>query len=112
MKPSSTDGVQPARFDRQLDEFGGSWIDAAAQHRIGRVAERARQQALSAGYAAGWAQGRQAAAAAAETERAEQQAVAERQLRELARRVDAVVAGLTRAAAALDATLAPRWVGN
>jgi flagellar assembly protein FliH len=56
--------VRPARLDRPLREGGAidpAYTDPALEEMVRVAAEQARESARAEGYAAGWAQGRQAA---------------------------------------------------
>lgn len=74
--------VRAVRFDRPLDGPGASrevtpgWGDPQIDALIARAAEDARTQALAEGYAAGWAQGRRAAAEREQVEVAEREVAA------------------------------------
>ncbi len=63
--------VRPARLDRPLRSGGAidpAYSDPALEEMVRVAAERARESARAEGYAAGWAQGRQAAQARATAE--------------------------------------------
>jgi flagellar assembly protein FliH len=95
--------VRPARLAKQLRRaaFDPTYSDPVLEKIVASAADRARTEAQAAGYAAGWAQGRQAAAAeaasvvAATAQRDEQQRAAD------SRRVAAILAQLAEAARAV-----------
>lgn len=106
--------VTVARFDRPLSrsgtgDHGVGWADPAVEERIARAEQRACEHARSLGYAAGWAQGRQAAAeqeriAAQRREQEAAEAMAAHTLR--ARRL---VQGLTEELRRAGQSCVPAW---
>lgn len=100
--------VRAVRFDRPLVDVHG-WADPRLTRQIADVSRAAREQALAAGYAAGWAQGRRAAA---EREAEEVVARAEREeagRRQLTARAQPLLAALAQTARTLSEQITPAW---
>lgn len=114
--PDGAPQVQPAQFGTPLGQgpFAKArpslgWAHPDVQRQITRESERARAQARSLGYAAGWAEGRRAAAAELE---AEQQALREQTKRLRAKetaQLRRAVQALAEAATNAEYAAAPAW---
>jgi flagellar assembly protein FliH len=105
----SADGdVRTVRFDRPLVDHPG-WADPRLARQVAQATGRARELAVAEGYAAGWAQGRRAAAKAAQeetTQRADREEAARRQI---ATRGQALLASLAQTARTLADQAIPAW---
>jgi flagellar assembly protein FliH len=102
------DDVRTVRFDRPLVDLP-SWADPRLARQLADAARTARERGLAEGYAAGWAQGRRAAA---ETARAEATARAEREKatrRQVAARAQTLLAALAQTARTLTEQVTPAW---
>jgi flagellar assembly protein FliH len=104
------ESAQPVRFDRPLIEQPG-WADPRISRQIAEAARAARQQGLAEGYAAGWAQGRRAAAEREAAEAAERADREEAHRRALDARTQALLAALAQAARTLADQVVPAWDG-
>jgi flagellar assembly protein FliH len=104
--------VRPAHLDRPLRRttLEPTYTDPHLEELVRVAADRARHEARAEGYAAGWSQGRQAAAERAGAERAAiaQQAVLARQA--VSAQVRQLLAELAGAAASARAATAPEWI--
>jgi flagellar assembly protein FliH len=102
------DAAAAVSFDRPLVELPG-WGDPRVARQVAEAARAARQQGLAQGYAAGWAQGRRAAAAQAEAEAVERQTREDVARRQVAGQAQAVLASLAQAARTVVEQSAPAW---
>jgi flagellar assembly protein FliH len=113
MKPSSSDApeVLTARLDRPLaaGAIGHGWAHPAIAEQIAKVRQAAAEAARSEGYAAGWAQGRRAAAEALEVDRQRRLEQAELTSQVQAARVEAALEMLADAVALVDEAAVPAW---
>jgi flagellar assembly protein FliH len=105
-----------ARFDTPLGAgpFGKAqpalgWAHPEVQRQIADASEKARGQARSLGYAAGWAEGRRAAAEAAVSDREALQAETDRQRAAESAQLRRAVHALAEAARNAEQTAAPAW---
>jgi flagellar assembly protein FliH len=103
------DGVRPVNFDRPLSGHELGWADPVVAQRIAEERRAARAQAHSLGYAAGWAEGRRAAARAEQDERAERERRNAEALAEQSRDAVRLLRGLADAVRTADRTAAPAW---
>lgn len=101
--------MRTVHFDRPLagDELG--WADPVVAQRINEAARAAREQAHSLGYAAGWAEGRKAAAEREQAEQAERELRHAEELQEQSRQAVRLLRNLADAARRTDRTAAPAW---
>jgi flagellar assembly protein FliH len=103
--------VRPARMDRPLRQanLDPTYTDPHLEELVRVAAERARNEAQAEGYAAGWSQGRQAAAIKAQTENATlaQQIASERAI--AGQRMAQLLAALSETAKSAKAAVAPDW---
>lgn len=113
MKPSSSDApeVLTARLDRPLaaGAIGHGWAHPAIAEQIAKVRQAAAEAARSEGYAAGWAQGRRAAAEALEVDRQRQRELTEQTAQVQAARVEQALEDLADAVARVDEAAVPAW---
>jgi flagellar assembly protein FliH len=104
--------VRPARLDRPLrrTSLDPTYSDPHLEELVRQAGERAREEARAQGYAAGWSQGRQAAALKAEsesrliTDRAEGERVV------AATRMTQLLSALAEASRAARVAIAPEWI--
>jgi flagellar assembly protein FliH len=110
-RTDDTPQVRVVRFDRPLRTEAESiaWADPRIKQRIDDAARRAREEASTLGYAAGWAQGRQAAAEQARRDDEARAAVAARALLEQGERVQALLRTLGEAARQATVSAVPAW---
>ncbi|MDQ1287675.1 MAG: flagellar assembly protein FliH [Actinomycetota bacterium] len=100
--------ARPVSFDRPLVEMPG-WADSRLARHIAEISSAARQQGLAEGYAAGWAEGRRAAA---EREAVEAEARGQREeanRRQLLARIQPLLTALAQTARTLSDEVAPAW---
>jgi flagellar assembly protein FliH len=123
MKPSSSDPVTPAepvaaepvvvpaRLDRPLNAgaIGHGWAHPQIEQQIARARADAAESARSEGYAAGWAQGRRAAAEAAAAQGQRADADAARRAELAAARLEQLLASLDDAVRRADVAAEPAW---
>jgi flagellar assembly protein FliH len=102
------DGARAVRFDRPLLDLA-SWGDPRLARHIAEATRAGREQGIAAGYAAGWAQGRRAAAESQRVEAAERAEREEATRRQLAARAQSLLAGLAQTARTLTEQVAPAW---
>jgi flagellar assembly protein FliH len=110
LSPDDTTGpdVRPVRFDRPLVDLA-SWADPRLARQIAEEARAAREQALAEGYAAGWAQGRRAAAEAERADAAARAERAESDRRQFAAHARTLLTALARTAQELTEQITPAW---
>ncbi len=96
-------------FDRPLGGDALGWADPAVEQRIAAAATRAEEQARSLGYAAGWAQGRRAAAERESAERAERQRQSATALAQHVQRAQDLLRALDSAARQVRQATMPAW---
>ena len=103
--------VRPARLDQPLRRavLDPTYTDPHLEELVRVAADRARHEARAEGYAAGWSQGRQAAAAKAQTENAAVAREIDLERIASARRLAQLLSSLGEAARAARATVAPDW---
>jgi flagellar biosynthesis/type III secretory pathway protein FliH len=103
--------VRPAHLDRPLRRttLDPTYTDPHLEELVRVAAEQARHEARAEGYAAGWSQGRQAAASrsAAEHSAIAEQAVLARQA--VAGQINRLLGELGEAARAARSAAAPEW---
>jgi flagellar assembly protein FliH len=114
MKPSSSEADAPvvaARLDRQLAAgfSGHGWAHPQIEQQIAVARRQAVEAARSEGYATGWAQGRRAAAEAADALARERDVAAARLAERAAVQFESLLAALTKAVHAADAAAVPAW---
>jgi flagellar assembly protein FliH len=104
--------IRPAHLDRPLRRttLDPTYTDPHLEELVRVAAEQARHEARAEGYAAGWSQGRQAAAARSATEHADiaKQAVQARQA--VAGQIKQLLTELADAARAAKTASTPEWV--
>jgi flagellar assembly protein FliH len=103
--------IRPARLDRPLRKttIDSTFTDPYLEELVRAAADQARQDARAEGYAAGWSDGRQAAAVRAEAESVFQakQAAAERAA--VSRQAAHLLAALADATRSAGTSVAPQW---
>jgi flagellar assembly protein FliH len=131
MKPSSTEPLVPrprtspddapaatgdpqirvVRFDKPLRTEAESiaWADPRIKLRIDAAARQAREEASALGYAAGWAQGRQASAEQARRDDEARAAAATQALQAQGERVQVLLHTLGEAARQATQSAVPAW---
>jgi flagellar assembly protein FliH len=108
MTSEATTEARSVRFDRPLVDQP-AWADPRMARQLAEVSRAAREQGLAEGYAAGWAQGRRAAAEAERREAAERAEREEAAHRQLAARAQPLLAALARTAQAFTEQVTPAW---
>ena len=103
--------VRPARLDQPLRRarIDPTYADPHLEELVRVAADRARHEARAEGYAAGWSQGRQAAAIKAQSETAAIAMQVDSERIASARRVAQLLSSLGEAARAARMTVAPDW---
>jgi len=103
--------VRPARLDRPLraTSLDPTYTDPYLEELVRVAADRARHEARAEGYAAGWSQGRQAAAAQAQFESVAVARQVEFERNAASRKAAKFVAALGEAARAARVIVAPEW---
>jgi flagellar assembly protein FliH len=96
-------------FDRPLQRHELGWADPQVADRIAEVERTARERAHSLGYAAGWAEGRKAAAERERHDRSEREQRHREQLREQTRDARSLLESLTDAAREARLSVQPTW---
>jgi flagellar assembly protein FliH len=104
----AADAARSVRFDRPLVENPG-WADPELSRQVAQAARQARGQALAEGYAAGWTQGRRAAAEREQQEVAERNEREEATRRQLVGRAQTLLAALAQTARTLAEQAVPAW---
>jgi flagellar assembly protein FliH len=112
--PGVADGdrvVRPARLDRQLRSgaIDPGYADTRLEEIVSRAAEAARETARAEGYAAGWSEGRQAAAEQARQQQARLAEQAAARLEQDTARVRSLIAELGEAVVAARRAAIPEW---
>lgn len=104
-------GFRPARLDRPIGRrlLAPGYADPALESMVAAAAGKAQEAARAHGYAAGWAQGRQAAAEQAAAEQQARTARLEQDRREVATRGQALLAALAEAVRREQHAAAPQW---
>lgn len=104
-------GFRPARLDRPIGRglLAPGYADPALETMVAAAAGKAQEAARAHGYAAGWAQGRQAAAAQAATEQQARAARLEQERRDVAGRGQALLSGLADAVRREQHATLPDW---
>jgi flagellar biosynthesis/type III secretory pathway protein FliH len=103
--------VRPARLDRPLrrTSLDPTYSDPHLEELVRVAADRARHEARAEGYAAGWSQGRQAAAVKAAEESAVVAKQADVDRTATTRKLQGLMTSLSEAARAARVTVAPDW---
>lgn len=104
--------IRPARLDRPLrtTSLDPTYTDPYLEELVRAAADRARQEARAEGYAAGWSQGRQAAAIQAKAESAVVARQVEGERIATNRKVAQLLATFGEAARSARVVVAPEWV--
>jgi flagellar assembly protein FliH len=107
----STVTVRPARLDRPLRQgsLDPGYSDPHLEEIVRAATVQAREAAHAEGYAAGWTQGRQAAATTAVQQVRVVQAEQERQRAAASQQVAELISGLSQATAAQSQASAAQW---
>jgi flagellar assembly protein FliH len=105
---ADADGARAVRFDRPLLDLH-SWADPRLARDLAEVSRAAREQGLAEGYAAGWAQGRRAAAETERTEATRREQAAEAVRRQTATRAESLLTALAATARTIADQAAPAW---
>ena len=103
--------VRPARLDRPLRRgaIEPLYADPRLEEMVQAAAERARYEARAEGFAAGWSEGRQVAAAKSKTENAIAAKQTENERALAGMRIGQLMTALAEAARAARVTVAPEW---
>jgi flagellar assembly protein FliH len=103
--------VRPARLDRPLQQgaLDPGYSDPRLEQMIREATEQAREAAQAQGYAAGWMQGRQAAAAEAQVQAAAAAAQLERERQAVVAEMRQLLGGLAQAANVMSQRSASEW---
>lgn len=103
--------IRPARLDRPLrsTSLDPTYTDPYLEELVRVAADRARHEARAEGYAAGWSQGRQAAATQAQSEVVAAAKQLEVERASIRQRATQLLTSLGEAARAARVTVAPEW---
>lgn len=103
------DDVRAVSFDRPLQRHELGWADPRVAERIASVEKSARERAHSLGYAAGWAEGRKAAAEQERHDRSERELRLQEQLREQSREARELLTSLAETVRTTRRAVQPTW---
>jgi flagellar assembly protein FliH len=101
--------VRVVDFDRPLQRHELGWADPRVAERIADIEKSARERAHSLGYAAGWAEGRKAAAERESNERAERERRHREQLQDQSREARELLASLAETVRSTRQAVQPTW---
>jgi len=107
----ATSAVRPARLDRPLKQgsLEAGFSDPHLEERVAQAAAQAREAAQAQGYAAGWTQGRQAAAAEAQLAAVRAERELELQRQTVTGGLSQLLNGLREATTAVSQRSAQEW---
>jgi flagellar assembly protein FliH len=107
-RADALDDLREIRFDRPLVDQP-AWADPRMGRQLAEATRIAHERGMAAGYAAGWAQGRRAAAEAAKVEAAERAEREEANRRALAARAQTLFAALAQTSRTFTEQITLPW---